>query len=299
MDRKVYNIEEIEAYCQETMPLEERLLLEQQLQQDEVLQGQVKAFRKIFAGFVAMRDSRFSAIMKSWEEEGQETDDMELAEWYREGSLGERAQQAIKERQEKDAVFKNKVTEQKTLLDGFAAAQAEDFSEKMRQWETKEREPLTVKSRSPWIRRLSIAASFLVLIGVGLTWYVSNQYSNKALFATFYQSPNIGETMGQQMNDEFKTAFATAHRHLQARDFSAAISAFKQFDVQLETTTLDPLAQQYYTQNIAWSRLLSQLGLGQTDENFYAELDRIAADSTHEYQEQAKGLRSKLNSIFY
>jgi len=299
MDRKVYNIEEIEAYCQETMSLEARLELEQQLPEDEVLQGQVKAFQRIFAGFVAMQDIRFSQKMETWAAEEQETDDMELAEWYWEGSLGERAQQAIKERQEKDAAFKSKVAEQKTLLDGFAAAQAEDFSQKMRQWETMDRAPLTVRSRSPWIRRLSIAASFLVLVAVGLTWYVSNQYSNKALFATFYQSPNIGETMGQQMNDEFKTAFATAHRHLQARDFSAAVPAFEQLDAQLETTTLDPLAQQYYTQNIAWSRLLSQLGLGQTDDNFYAELDRIAADSTHEYQEQAIGLRSKLNSIFY
>lgn len=299
MDRKVYNIEEIEAYCQETMSLEARLELEQQLPEDEVLQGQVKAFQRIFAGFVAMQDIRFSQKMETWAAEEQETDDMELAEWYWEGSLGERAQQAIKERQEKDAAFKSKVAEQKTLLDGFAAAQAEDFSQKMRQWESKESPPLTVRFRSPWIRRLSIAASFLVLVAVGLTWYVSNQYSNKALFATFYQSPNIGETMGQQMNDEFKTAFATAHRHLQARDFSAAVPAFEQLDAQLETTTLDPLAQQYYTQNIAWSRLLSQLGLGQTDDNFYAELDRIAADSTHEYQEQAIGLRSKLNSIFY
>lgn len=299
MDRKVYNIEEIEAYCRKAMPLEERLALEEQLQEDEVLQGQVKAFQRIFAGFIAMQDIRFSQTLKTWEAEGQETDDMELAEWYWEGNLGDRAQQAIKERQEKDTAFNNKITQQKTLLEGFAAAQAEDFSQKMRQWETKESPSLTVKSRSPWIRRLSIAASFLVLVGVGLTWYVSNQYSNKALFATFYQSPNIGGTLGQQMNDEFKTAFASAHRLLQARDFPAAAPAFEQLAAQLATTTLDPLAQQYYTQNIAWSRLLTQLGLGQTDEGFYLELDRIAADPKHEYQEQAIALRAKLNSIFY
>lgn len=299
MDRKVYTIEEVEAYCRETMPLEDRLQLEQQLPKDETLQEQINAFQRIFAGFAALQDIGFSQQMTEWEVAGREADDMELAEWYLEGVLGEKAQQAVEERRKGDREFEHKITAQKVLLDSFAAVQSEDFSQKMQQWETDEKSPLKVKSRSPWVRRLSIAASFLVLAAVGLNWYISNQYSNQALFATFYQSPNIGGTMGQQTNDEFQEAFAAAHRLLQAKDFPAAATAFQAMKLQLETTSFDPLAQQYYTDNVTWSGLLAQLGQGQTDVNFFTTLDRIAGDSGHEYQEQAVALRTKLNSIFY
>ncbi len=299
MDRKVYTIEEIEAYCRELMPLEDRLQLKQQLEVDETLREQVQAFQPIFAGFSALQDIRFAKQMTQWEEEGRGTDDMELAEWYLQGELGERATQAVEQRQKGDPGFEKKIESQKVLLDSFAAAQSEAFSQKMQQWEPKETTPLKVKSRSPWIRRLSIAASFLVLAAVGLNWYISSQYSNQALFAAFYQSPNVGGTMGGATNSEFQVAFAAAHRLLQAKDFPAANTAFQQIKQQLETTSFDPLAQQYYTDNVAWSGLLAQLGLGQTDASFYTELDRIAGNSQHEYQEQAIALRSKLNSIFY
>lgn len=299
MDRKVYTIEEIEAYCRELMPLADRLQLEQQLQADEALREQVQAFQRIFVSFAALQDIRLSQQMTQWDEEGRETNDMELAEWYLQGELGERAQQAVEERQKEDRDFEKKIVTQKVLLDSFAAAQSEAFSQKMQQWEPKETSPLKVKSRSPWIRRLSIAASFLLLAVVGLNWYISSQYSNQALFAAFYQSPNVGGTMGQQTNSQFQEAFAAAHRQLQAKDFLAANTAFQQIKLQLETTSFDPLAQQYYTDNVAWSGLLAQLGLGQTDGKFYTELDRIADKAEHEYQEQAIALRSKLNSIFY
>ena len=127
---------------------------------------------------------------------------------------------------------------------------------------------------------------------------MKSQYSNQKLFASLYQSPNIGGTMGGQGLDGFKERFSTAHRELQANQFKQAIQAFTELSTTLETLDLDPLAKSYYEDNVEWSLLLAQLGNDEIGNDFRAKLERMAKDQTHEYQMQAQTLLNKLGSFW-
>lgn len=292
-------MEDIESYCQGEMGPEQKNALEELMQHDEDFNQEVQRYSRLFAGFRALQSESFAGQLTQWAAEWEESDNLELIEWYLKGSLGEKAKKTIEDRMKADQNFAQEVQQQQSLLTGFEAIRSMDFAQQMKRWETQAPAPAKVKSLSPLIRRIAIAASFLLVTAIGIAWYINSQFSNSALFATFYQAPNMGGTMGIQTTNDFQEEFAAAHRSLQAADFPSAITSFKKIQSQLATIDLDPLAKQYYSDNIEWSLLLAELGKGDTGAGFFNRLESIANNPEQEYQAQAVALLAKMKSIFY
>lgn len=298
MDEKVYTLEEIEAFCLGKLAAKEQSVFEQRLTVDEPFQRRVRLIQSLLDGFAAIAAEDLAQRMNHWAEDLREQEDQELIEWYLNGELGPTAKQSVEQRRQTDTAFDSLFGSQQALLEGFEAAQADTFADQLTTWENEAQAETPIKSFNPWIKRLSIAASIALLIGLGGWGYMKNQYSNQKLFAALYQSPNVGGTMGGQGIEGFKEQFTKAHRSLQARAFPTAVQQFKELSTLLPDLELDPLARSYYDNNVEWSLLLAQLGHDQIDEDFRAKLERIATDDSHEYQAQAKTLQNKLGSIW-
>ncbi len=298
MDDKVYTLQEMEAFCLGKLSEEQHLAFEQQLTVDDALQREVSLIQSILDGFSALAAQDLQLNMNNWAQSLGEQEDVELIEWYLRDELGPVAREYVENRRESDTNFDALFQSQQNVLEGFEALQSDTFANQLQSWEKEAEEQTPVKSLNPWIKRLSIAASITVLLGLGGWGYMKNQYSNRKLFASFYQSPNIGGTMGGRGLEGFKEQFSTAHRSLQRGQFEQAISAFSALDAILENLELDPLARSYYNSNVEWSLILAQLGGGQVDDDFLIHLDQIAANESHEYQRQAQDLRQKLNSFW-
>mgnify|MGYP000158873017 CR=1 FL=1 len=298
MDEQVYTLEEIEGFCLGSLPKAKRSAFEARLETDNALQHQVKLIQSILDGFSAIRSEDLAAKMKSWARASQETEDAEVIEWYMGGDLGRKAQDFVEKRRETDPEFEALFKSQESLLDGFEAAREASFVDQMAKWEEEAKTETPVRRLNPWIKRLSIASAILLLVGIGGRSYMKSQYSNDKLFASFYQMPNIGGTLGGQNVEGFKENFSSAHRSLQAQQFDEAIQRFTRLQTDLPALELDPLANSYYEDNLQWSLLLAQLGNDSTGQEFYIELQAIADDASHEYQSNAQALLDKLNSFW-
>lgn len=299
MENENFTIEDIETYCLGEMAPEQKFALEEFMQKDEDFAQEVQKYSRLFAGFMALQSESFAGQLTQWAAEWEEPDNLELIEWYLKDALGEKAKKTVEDRMKVDQSFAREVQRQQSLMTGFEAIRSIDFAQQMKRWEAQESAPAKIKSLSPLIRRIAIAASVLLVTAVGVAWYINSHFSNSALFATFYQSPNIGGTLGVQTTNDFQDEFATAHRSLQAADFPGAIASFKKIQSQLPNIDLDPLAKQYYSDNIEWSLLLAELGKGDTGAGFFNRLESIANNPEQEYQAQAAALLAKMKSIFY
>lgn len=298
MDEKVYTLEEIEAFCLGTLPAEQQLGFEKRLAEDKRFQHRVELIRSILDGFLAMAAQDLEKKMTGWANELHEQEDEEIIEWYLADQLGPTAKRYVEERRREDAEFGTLFQSQRQLLEGLEAVQSDAFANKLTSWEKEAVKHTPVRSLNPWIKRLSIAASIALLVGIGGWGYMKKQYSNQKLFASLYQSPNIGGTLGGTSVSQFKEQFSAAHRSLQGRDFQEAVRQFTALGILIEDLELDPLAKGYYENNLEWSLLLAKLGNDQVDQDFRSQLERIAKDEAHEYQTQANTLLDKLNSFW-
>ena len=200
--------------------------------------------------------------------------------------------------------------------------------EQFRQWDAAAVEtPMTVTTptsgkvvamRTTWIR-LAIAASVALLLGwFGFRW-VSSQYSDEALFAAQYEFP-VNSATRSASNDErplqpgfeawaagdlkkaatffrdipsedeyyAEAQYYLGHVALQQQQYDAAIAAFTQ-------TAQRPPSK--FREKAEWNRVLAYLVAGHTaDPAFQSFLQRIADNSAHSYQAQAKDLQKKLQS---
>lgn len=298
MDEQGYTLEEIEGFCLGSLPNAKRSAFEARLESDHALQHQVKLIQSILDGFSAIRTENLAAQMNSWAIASQETEDAELIEWYLSGDLGPKAQHFVEKRRKTDPEFDALFKSQQSLIDGFEAAREASFVDQMAKWEEEAKSETPVRRLNPWIKRMSIASAILLLVGIGGRSYMKSQYSNEKLFASFYQVPNIGGTLGGQNVEGFKEDFSTAHRSLQAQQFDEAIQQFTRLQTNLPALELDPLASSYYQNNLQWSLLLARLGNDSTGPEFFTELRAVASDSSHEYQSNAQALLDKLNSFW-
>lgn len=298
MDEQAYTLEDIEGFCLGTLPKTKRSAFEASLETDSGLQRQVKLIQSILDGFTAIRTEDLSVQMNSWAIAAQENEDVELIEWYLSGELGPRAKAFVEDRRRANPEFEALFKSQQSLLDGFEAAREASFVDQLTSWEEEARAETPVRTLNPWIKRMSIAAAVLLLVGIGGRSYMKGQYSNEQLFASFYQVPNIGGTLGGQSEEGFKEDFSIAHRSLQAQQFEEAIQQFTRLQTNLPALQLDPFANSYYEDNLQWSLLLARLGNDATGPAFFTELQTIADDSSHEYQANAQKLLTKLNSFW-
>lgn len=81
-----------------------------------------------------------------------------------------------------------------------------------------------IQKKSPRIFRLvAIAASILLLVTVGTTWFMNNQYSNEGIASRNFVPYDAGVLLGD--NDD--NAYTQGLLAYQKKDFAAAIAAFE------------------------------------------------------------------------
>ena len=261
MENEQFSIEQIEGYCLGLLPRTETELLEQEMAKDQQLQNRVSQIQTILDAFLAARTQAFSEQLDLWQKDAMDRDRLELIEWYLNDELGPKARQAVEKKRDEDPAFAQLIQDQQKLFSLFDAKRTEDFANKMKQWENgggKAKKRLLY----PLIRRVAIAASFLLLISIGSLWLISRSYSGPALFESYYQAPAFGGTMGEtDDNNDFANDFAKAHRHLQSNEYQEALELLKQLQTKLPNEALDKLSSKFFAENIEWSVILAQLGL--------------------------------------
>ncbi|MEZ4891551.1 MAG: hypothetical protein R2778_00880 [Saprospiraceae bacterium] len=176
-----------------------------------------------------------------------------------------------------------------------------------------------VSMQTTWVR-MAIAASVTLLIGwFGLQW-MSNQYTDQALYSGFYEKPGDSTFRGGPSEHPLKLGYEA----FQKNDFAAAVSFFNSIpdssDYYAEAQyylghSFIPLkeynqaikafqhcasrSESKFSEKAEWYLLLTYLNSGKTnDADFKALLDKLLSNPDHSFYEQAKKLSGKINSVW-
>ena len=183
------------------------------------------------------------------------------------------------------------------------------------------------------ISRLTAAASIALIVGAGGWYYLSNQYSNEALFAELKNTP--------QLSNNYKSAGTVSSDDNQLKE---AVIAFEHKKYDHAITLLTPIPSEhpvfakaqlnlghvffmkgrtgndkallqkaigYYDlaltkeldisakDEIEWFRLLAYFKMNKTDVSFHSELMTIVNNENHRYSGQARKLLDGMNTYWY
>ncbi len=271
-----HDIATIEQYLTGRLEAAEAAQFEAQLAADETLQADTAQYQRLFDGFHALRALAFADKVAGWEA---------------------------------DAMLTENELEFAPVLDGLAALRSEQLRSQMTGWEaahpaeTKapaQKEAVIKTLRPNWSRRIAIAASFLLLLGAGLSWYATSTYNSDSLVANYYRTPNIGNTMGgeQNMRSRLDTRFTDAHRLMQEKNWSQALIVFGEVLNLSRSAGLDASEMRYYSDQVSLNRVLILLGQNASEEEIYAGLDRVINDPQNEYRSKAIALKAELQSFW-
>lgn len=274
MHTEDYDITIIEPYLTGQLEAGAAARFEAQLAQDEALQADTAQYRRLFDGLGALRSLAYADKIAGWEAEAQ------LAE---------------------------SEAEYAPVLEGLAALRSENLRGKMTGWETAHQaeapvvKTAIVKSLRPvFVRRLAVAASILLLLAVGLSWYAMGNYSAEKLAESYYRMPNIGNTMGgeQTLRSRLESRFADAHRLMEQKSYSDALIAFGEVLTLSRAAGLDETRMRYYSDQVSWNRVLILLAQKAPEPELRAALEQVAGDPQHEYREKATELKRQLDSFW-
>jgi hypothetical protein len=242
--------------------------------------------------------------------------DISHIESYLRGEMDAASRKAFEAHLAVDEELQLEVAAYRKLFDGFKGLQEDAFANEVAQWtnEAKAKSDQTpqtgrvvsinqgAKVRSLW-KRVAIAASFILLIGMAAAWWKSHQYTNIYMVQNAYSPTLSTGTMGETalQATELETTFELGHQFFQNGNYTDAIRQFDQVTGTLEANPelLDKLTRKFYLENATWTKLLAQFAAGDlTDEEFSTSLDAFASDPASDYTEKAKSLQSDLNSFW-
>lgn len=306
---KEIDISTIEQYLSGGMPEQDASEFEQSMQEDEDLRMEVIAYQRLFTGFKALQEETFVNQLGQWNKEWEEIDQEEitLIEAYHQGTLNSTLHQQIETRIAHDDSFAQKVKAYQDLFSGFEGLQSESFSHKLKGWASssegvaeKQQTEAKVRSLRPIFTRIAIAASFLLLLGLGINWYANNNYSSEQLIANYYKVPSNSNTMGEnpQQANQINTLFEKAHQLLQNGAYDEAFVTFTQLEPLIAKIEEDPFTKAYYENNIEWNKALSALAGNKTEKETLRLLEQIRNNPEQEYQQEAISLINQLESIW-
>jgi hypothetical protein len=272
---------------------------------DELQNGEKEetaAFNQLWNAWDALhfeeQGAKFAEMDAGW----QATDDAEIVEWYLKGELSPANQQTVETRKANDPAFAQLLDEQAQLSSGFLNLKDDDFRQQLRKWEKEAQKP-TAKLhnlRSNWLRLGAIAASVLILMVAGASWFSQQNYSDEALVERFYKQPPTGNTMGAGTTEEeaYLKSFAAAHNALESKDYPQAARLFSALSTQLPPENLNTEDLKYYQDNLDWSIVLAKIGEGKPEAEINARLERIIGDEQHTYYREAVALKKDLGSFW-
>lgn len=293
---------QLEALRAGRLSEEERKKLRQAL--DELPQGEEeeKAFNQLWDAWDALHFEEQGTNFAAMDVEWQATDDIELVEWYLEGELSAANQQAVETRKVNDPAFAKLLEEQAQLSSGFEDLKDDDFRQQLRKWDKEEDKPTAELRglRANWKRLGAIAASVLVLMVAGASWFAKQNYSDEALVSRFYKPPPTGNTMGAGAAEEkaYLTSFASAHEALESKNYQEAAQLFANLSTQVPPVNFSDEDLKYYQDNLDWSIVLAKIGEGKPEAEISARLERILGDEQHTYYQMALELKKDLRSIW-
>ena len=237
-------------------------------------------------------------------------------ESYLRGDMNEANRRAFDAQLTTDEAFRSEVAAYRQIYTGFEALKEEAFAKDVAQWTTEARakgtsqlegddklRPISTgaKVRPIW-RRLAVAASIALLLGVGATWWGSGQYSDAAIAERGYVAPLQSGTLGEETRlEEIEELFEKAHTFFQNGQYSTAGEAFDAFILILEGSPFlfDELTQDFYLDNAKWTTLLAKFAAGEIKEpTMKKELEKIAADPTSEYSVKAERMLEDMGSFW-
>lgn len=286
MPDETLHLEQIERYFMGGMP---------PVETDESFRLALESYRPLFEGFHAARTLLFRETIGDWEATWQYAEETEAIEGF---LSGDPTFYHLAQNMDADPEFAEKTNRQRQILEGFAAARTDVFHSAMKTWEKGARGQSEPIVRQLWPRIAAAAAIALLILSSGAFWYANSHFSNEALVADFYRQPSIGNNMGVETpsKDEFIRQFNDAHELLYEKSYAEAIPAFEKIATLASSVEMDDLSRRYFTQNAAWSKLLAQLGAGQTGPEFKTALSAIVADTNHEYHQQALDLQRRMEA---
>ncbi len=217
-------------------------------------------------------------------------------------------------RQANDAIEQHIENNLRTQLQGWASEDARASAAETRP------AGRVVSMGTVWMR-WAVAAGFALLIGwFGFQW-AGNQYSDQALYASYYEKPadsafRAGDSETHPLqpgfdalqggknadamvffsdirpdNDRYAEAqYYFGHAAVQLKQYDTAIGAFRRCAERNEPK---------FREKAEWNMLLAYVAAGRSDEPaFEALLAQVANAGDHSYQVQAKALQGKLGSVW-
>ena len=290
----------LERNHQNRLSAKDKTALNASLNKDSLLAEEAKVFNEIWNGFDALKGHQQVQLFQQWEQDWLEHDESELIEWYLNDELGKEATKRLDDKCKNDTRFSLKVKALKNIQGGFDSLKSDNFRKKMGAWQTP-----TLEQKKPtglsisWKRPLAIAASILLLIATSFSWWSHEQVSNPSLVANHYLAPAIGNNLsGETAIGEYLNTYAQAHLFMKAESYPEAIEAFQLLKNQELPQEWPESERKHYSENVEWNLLLALLGDEQLIGDFDLNLERIANDTEHEYQNNAINLKNKLASFW-
>lgn len=264
------------------------------------LKQEVEGYKEIWQGFDALKSYQQAQLFQQWEQDWLVHDETELIEWYVNDELGEATTKKLNNKYKNNTEFATKVDSFKAIQGGFNSLKSEDFRTKMEKWQMpaqEQKRPVTLSVS--WKRKLAIAASILLLISASFAWWSQDQVSNASLVAVHYQAPATGNNLsGETAIGDYLKAFAQAHFFMNEKEYPDAIKFFRSLKKQTQPTEWPESERKHYLENIEWNLLLALMANDRADEEFYKNLEKIATNTSHEYQGKAIELRKDLASFW-
>lgn len=311
MDPRQVNIESIELYLKGAMSPEEARAFEAKLKSDSVLAGELEAYKVIFSGFQGLAGAEFGQKLESWSSEWKDSDEEEtmLIEAYLKAELHPELIKEVEARLSSDKAFAEKIGQYRKLLAGFETISNEDFKNKIQTWEKQSPgKGLTNRRNSgaiirPLYRRLAIAASFLLVISVGLKWYASSNFSENKLVETAYFRPETGGTMGGQDPETVlivEQQFAEAHDLMEEGQYEMAAESFDNVLMSLDVTAFSESRKTAIKDNATFSQALALLAVGEDVSEVKVLLEELIRETEDNfYKTRAQELLEKINSFWF
>ena len=242
--------------------------------------------------------------------------DISHIEAYLKGEMNATDRQAFEAQLATDEQLQRELAAYRQLFDGFQGFREKAFEEKVTEWTQSARVmsgetsgpgkviPMNqaAKLRSLW-KRVAVAASFTLLLGMAAAWWASQQYSDLKIVQNVYSPPLSSGTMGEQNQEasELEKTFERGHQFFQKGNYTDAVQKFDAIVHSLEANPklFDGITRNFYLENAKWTKLLAQFANGDlTDEQYSTALDNFANDPASDYTEKAKNLKKDLNSFW-
>ena len=240
--------------------------------------------------------------------------DISHIETYLRGDMDDAGRRAFEAQLADDETMQSEVAAFRQIFDGFDGLKEKAFAGEVAKWvaEAKakaednivpmqngaKRQPM----RRPMWRRLAVAASIALLLGIGAIRWGGGQYSDTAIAERAYVNPLKNGSMGDNPQlKEIEKLYESAHQNFQAEKYAEAAAQFDQFLLKLEGSPFlfDELTQESYVENARWTGLLAKFAGGKISEKeMKTELEKIVLDPASEYSDHAKKLLGEMGSFW-